>query len=566
MDQLFKKKLARALVLISLLCSIPFSLLFFYYQGDRASLLNTTINNFSKKNPQLSINLKKATKALDVLYLFHQFIPSSIPDYSLTIKGQDLSFLNNNLPTNDRLTQEFKKYVPAKFGFNGLTWNAKVRFRGDNPNHWRFSKKSWRVKFNKHFENQEAINLILPEDRYFFIEAWISRMAKKLDLVTPELSLVNVRINGQSGVYLKSEQWGEVFLKNHGLPEKADLYGEADFDKPLVSLYDDVSNFKKYTFDPSRPQDDAANLKALLDLINHPDDEYFFTQLPLIVDMDNFLLWQAHSALAFSHSQKRSHNLVTYFNPNLQKFQFIPWNVAMVDTQPDNPDYDYNPLMTRVLLNPDYMFKRNQILWQYVSNQENLKDDLEYYDQLYQSSRGDFYRDSIKIFPNLDFDLRVKKYRNRIIAAQKQILNLLNDARAQINTQLRPDHSSVIANFSIKSQGYSSLKLNKVMLNMNQSQSADLFLVSDSNQNQQLDINDQSLGRFSNQENHFSLEPSNVLIHTQRRLGEPKKPFQLNSLTQHFFITNPNNHKVEIDSINLEIINAITDELIVYNN
>jgi len=554
-----KKKPLRFTLFVFLFLGLTVSgILFFYYKGDRNSYLNTAINNFSKNNPQLSINLKKATKALDVLYIFHQLIPSDIPTYTLTIKGNDLLRLNTNLPENDRLTAEYKKYIPAQFSYQGKTWNVKVRYRGDNPNHWRFSKKSWRVKFKNYFEGQEAINLILPEDRYFFIEPWISRMGKKLGLVTPEFSLVNLVVNGQSGAYLKSEQWGEAFLKNHGLSEKADLYGEAEFDKPVSNLYTDVSNFKKYTFNPDNPQDDFSNLQALLDLINHTSDQEFFDQLPQLVDIDNFLLWQAQSALGFSHSQKRSHNLVTYFNPDINKFQFIPWNVSMADIHPDNPDYDYNPLMTRVLFNPDYMFKRNLILWQYISNQDNLIDDLDYYDQLYQSSRGDFYRDSQKIFPNLDFDLRVRKYRKRIVAAQQKIKQLLNDARAQIkieqNFQLE---SSVLAYLVIESQGFSSLQIKKISLDLDKT--ANLSLIKDTNQNQRLDVNDQNLGSFNLlRNNHYFLEPDHILIHTQRELGLPQQPFQLKPTQQGFFITASNFNQAT--NIQTELINAITQE------
>jgi len=554
------RKKTVSIILISLILGISllsFLILFFYYRGNRNSFLNKTINNFSANNPDLSIQFKNFTKVLDIFYLFHQFIPSKIPTYSLLIDPNDLIKLNNNLPKTGHLTKEYKKSVSAEFIFETKTYPVKVRYRGDNPNHWRFDKKSWRVKFEDKFENQEAINLILPEDRYFFIEPWVSYIGQKLGLVTPEFTLVNLKVNNQlHGVYLKSEQWGKAFLKNHHLPPDADLYGEAEFDKPVPNLYADVSNFKKYTFNSSKSKKDVSNLKTLLDLLNNSSDEEFYQEISNIIDMDNFLHWQAQATLAFSHSQKISHNLITYFNPKINKFQFIPWNVAMADEEPIYPDINYNPLMTRILKNPNYMFQRNQILWEYIKDKKNLEDDLNYFDNLYQSTRGAFYRDPLKIFPNLDFDLTVKKHRKRIINAQNKIKELLNDAQSQIQIQLNPDfESTALVYFEIESSGFASIKLNQIKFTINQI--ANISLIKDSNNNQQIDFKDKNLGTFQVDNNQYLINLENVLIHTNRDIQEQNQPFLLKSTKQGFFIIS--SKKAEISDININLKNAITD-------
>jgi len=458
-----KRLLNPFIILILTLALFIFLVLFSYYRGSRNSLLNKVINDFSSNNQELTIELKKLTKILDGLYIFHQFIPSDIPSYSLTIKPQDLIFLNSNLPRdNNYLTKEYKKFIPAEFEHQGKVYKVKVRYRGDNENHWRFDKKSWRIKFEDQFENQEIINLILPEDRYFFIEPWISHIGKKLGLILPEFTFINLKVNGQlHGVYLKSEHWGKTFLTNHNLSSDADLYGEAEFNQGVANLYLDVKNFQKYTFDSSSPKKDVSNFNSLLELLNNSSDENFFNTIPNLIDIDNFLHWQAQSTLTFSRSQKMSHNLITYFNPDINKFQFIPWNVAMADEEPIYPDINYNPLMTRILNNPEYMFKRNQIMWQYINDQKNLDDDLQYYNDLYQSTRGSFYRDSLKIFPNLDFDLTVKKHRRRIVTAQNKIKELLNSA--QVETKLESITSTTYS-LTVISKGFSSVKLTLLIL------------------------------------------------------------------------------------------------------
>jgi len=549
----------KIVIILILLCLFISGILIFYYKGDRNSFLNRTINNFSAAHPEIAINLKKSTKILDAFYLFHQLIPDKIPTYSLFIKGNDLIKLNINLPISGHLTQEYKKYVPAEFIYQGKAYKVKVRYRGDNPNHWKFNKKSWRIKFNDEFEGQESINLILPEDRYFFIEPWISRMGQKLGLVTPELSFVKLIINDLSqGVYLKSEQWSEKFLVNHGLSEDADLYGEAEFDEPVPNLYADVSNFKKYTFDSSKPEEDVSRLATLLDLLHDASDQEFFEKIPDLVDMDNFLLWQTQATLAFSHSQKKSHNLIAYFNPEIDKFQFIPWNVAMADEKPIYPDINYNPLMTRVLKNPDYMFKRNQILWEYISNQDNLVDDLDYFDSLYQTTRGAFYRDSIKIFPNFDFDLTVKKHRRRIVIAQNRIKELLNDTQVETSVNLNPDFEpSALAYIEIESRGFASLGLNQIILKINQTP-VTFSLIKDVNNNRKIDQEDERISRFVLDNFQSSINPENILIHTHRNIQEYGQPFLLEPTKQGFFITS--DQSVKISQIDVLLNNAITKQ------
>lgn len=525
-------------------------ILAFYYQGNRTSLLNRTINNFSSRHPEIALNLKKVTKGLDVLYIFHQFIKSDLPIYYLTLKPEDLIKLNVNLPQGgDKLTEQYKKTVSGDFAANDFTFPVKVRYRGDNPNHWQFNKKSWRINFDKQlFFNQNSLNLILPEDRYFFIEPWVAHMGKKLGLVTPELSFVSLVVNGKSqGVYLQAEQWGKTFLENYGLSGDADLYGEADFDEPVADLYSDVSNFKKYTADPAKPAENTDNLAQLLDLINNASDEEFNRRLPQIVDLNNFFHWQAQAALAFSYSQKMSHNLVAYFNPDLKKFQFIPWDVAMSDNTPVNPDVNYNPLMTRVLANPDYMYRRNQVLWNYVKDQSNLDEDLAYYDRLYQATRGAFYRDSQKIFPNLDFDLTVKKHRQRIIIAQNRIKELLNDARGQANIQF--------PYLEITSQGFASLRLSQIQFSLDQA--VGLTLVKDSNHNQILDSQDERLGNFSVASGQAVIQPKNVLIHTQRDTSRLNQPFLLQETKAGFFIVA--SQPINPVDIKVTLTNALTN-------
>jgi len=65
---------------------------------------------------------------------------------------------------------------------------------------------------------------------------------------------------------------------------------------------------------------------------------------------------------------------------------------------------------------PEFRERRNELLLEYLSNEENMKADLAYYDELHSSTKGDFYRDHAKKDTNFTFQEKVNDKRNALIA------------------------------------------------------------------------------------------------------------------------------------------------------
>ena len=143
----------------------------------------------------------------NMLYIPRMRFDVGIPSYELRIEREDLKKLNKNIPSSISaevfagqvfLTDEFKKTVPATFTHGGIEYKVKVRYRGDNPNHWTRSKRSWQVIFDKDnlFEGKRILKLIIPIDRDYFAEALNNYRATKFGLFYPEAKFVTLSING----------------------------------------------------------------------------------------------------------------------------------------------------------------------------------------------------------------------------------------------------------------------------------------------------------------------------------------------------------------------------------
>src|SRR3989338_4511914 len=264
--------------IIGILCLfifIIFSLSFFYLAGIERGAVSRNIPG-SVKNPIKTAyaGLKNAViKIEDLPYIIYRFKPSSLPVYNLTIDQKDWNFLNKNLPDPDNwreiyYDEKYDGYKPAKFTFNGKTYDVKVRYRGGMPDHWADTKKSWRVKFpaDNLFLGQRAINLIIPSGRHFYIDALNNYRAGKLGLAVPKSDYVQFYINGQNyGPYYKLEQWGKEMLEKDELAGDANQYSEKG---PGEEVFKDIFAWQKVGADALSLYDNYAEAGQFISLLD----------------------------------------------------------------------------------------------------------------------------------------------------------------------------------------------------------------------------------------------------------------------------------------------------------
>jgi len=413
------KKNFYLIIVITSILALGFYYLFKTYNPTAYSLQTTVVTYL--------------TKLTDIIFLSSSFKKHSLPVYEVTINPDNYIVLNQNLPdpkeTGGILPSQAKQYVPAKLTYQNEEFDIQVRYRGFDFDHWTRPKKSWRIKFkdNQPFFSQTAINLIIPEDRGMYLEELSNFRAKKMGLIVPDSQFVVLKVNGQTqGVYWQIEHWTPAFLEKKELPI-GNLYGDID---QMVSrdqqkpIYQSIFFWKKYVQDEIFEDDNYAEIATLLELLNNTSDQEFFQKLPLILDMDSFLAWQAHSILMGSIHQDSIHNIRLYWHPALGKFYVFPWDV--LGGRVSWP-VDYHPLVARVLKNPDWLNQRNQILADYVSKPDNLQQDLDYYDQLARQTKTAIFQDYRKFFSNIGYLQQTKKTRQQIKAQFQLIKQSLAD-------------------------------------------------------------------------------------------------------------------------------------------
>ena len=382
---------------------------------------------------------------LDLPYFIFQFAPTDLPRYELIIDDKDLQQLNDHFAQKTPDDDVFKKrYEPAVFVADGKQYQVKVSYRGDDPSHFINPKKSWRVVFDKDdlFNHQRAINLIIPEDRAFVLEHFNNYRADKLGIAHPQSGFAVLKLNGaDQGLYFEIEHWSAEMLEKNNLSPDTNLYGEEDFG----DIFADSSLWQKFVESPFQDPADFGELERLLALLAVEDEEVFYNEAEKLVDLENFYRWQVQALLSGSVHQNDDHNVRLYFNRSLGKFQLIAWDVLGNWLDPKKIEavdqLEHNVLVSRILHNPRFLFERNKILWEYLSDTKNIKDDLAFYNKTWRQVRSELFKDGLKEVSNPQSQKSVWSTRKNI----KENFYTLRNLLAAGGVSFEPQNGAVAA-------------------------------------------------------------------------------------------------------------------------
>ncbi|MBI4489162.1 MAG: CotH kinase family protein [Deltaproteobacteria bacterium] len=454
----------------------------------------------------------------EISHLFYNYRNLGLPIYDLEITDKNYRQLFANLPNprDSILTEEYKDYVRAKFFHQGKEYKVRVRFRGLTPNHWEDEKKSWRIRFEKGdlFEGKRSINLVIPQDRGYLSEHLANYRARKMGLVVPDSRYAFLRVNGQfQGIYFEIEQpSGKEFLERNKRKGDANFYNEENwnwFRYGFTPIFTKLAHWKKKDRDAVSQVDNYAELDYLLFLLNEADDERFHKEIPNLMDIGQFFRWQSHSMLMGSYHQGDHNNNNLYFDITQGKFEPMPWDVHQWPIKGLFFDKPYNPLVTRILRNPDFLHERNRILWGYVNNPKNLTDDVAFYDDIYKKTRRGFYADRKKGVMNWKFDREVRRNRETIVTNWEKIRNNLSFSTLFAHVRLFPQQEissklkelKVLAILDLVSHGFSAARLTGVKVIFGEGEETSnkeaLSLYQDENRNGILDPKDRLVARFA---------------------------------------------------------------------
>lgn len=354
-------------------------------------------------------------KLSDIVFFPYIFAKGDIPVYHITIPINNLLRMNAALPDDPlsgKLEEKNKLYVKATFvdPESGYSDRVDIKYRGINANHWNTLKKSYRIQFpdGDFWHGQRLITFVTPYDRLYYIEPMNMYRAKKLGLISLDMHFARLVINGKdAGVYLAFEHWSPELLAKKGLPESK-IFGIRDGITEASTLSDYVNIFDK------EGDTQKEELAAFLELLHNADDETFKKLMPQLFDMKKLYAWDVLTILAGFMHQNEYNNTILYFNSATGKFEFIPWDINLGQT--DVPfDDGTSLLIRRVLSIPEFRAERDAILRDYVDDPANLADDLAFYDQLQRETNTDFLKDANKFFTDFKYLSDVQKYREWVI-------------------------------------------------------------------------------------------------------------------------------------------------------
>lgn len=335
---------------------------------------------------------------------------STIEIYELAIEPSEIEKLIQQLPF-DRTTATFINTATDKIfsasvrfmsGVDSYDEKVKISFLGSEPENWSGEKKAFHIEFPKShlFNGAAQLDMILPESGQYFIEPLNAYRAKKLGLLSTDYKFIRLKINERDfGVYLASEPWSAEYVARAGNLYDTDNIVRQQADGSWKSLTNKNSSLDEVT--------------TLTKLLTDATDAEFRRKIPTLIDLNKFYKWQLLYALAGENNSK---DTTMVFKKETGAFELLPSAILMNAPTQNTSIYDNENLLARRILSDKTFFDEFQkVALNYVHDQKNIRDDLNYYDQLHASYTEEFYNDQAKKDNDYDFTKKIALYRTYII-------------------------------------------------------------------------------------------------------------------------------------------------------
>lgn len=387
-----------AILLIDIRPSRGLELAFFrYYHLEKLNRFTSVLN------PVLAIIFRPSEKLREI---------------EVVINPDDAKKMTDALPDPyPAVFLDAKNAVEAKARvmLDGVEYQAEVRIRGKSPRHWQDEKKSLRLDFLGENPPLGIVtwHLVIPYDRYFISEGYSAKIAADLGLAVGRREPVWMTVNGVSGVYLMIEPTDNNMLERKGfLP--GTLFAEAELgsNPAFPFLFGGVWSWR-VTDQNVEIMPEFSFIEKIIDLTNNADDEDFVKEIQNLIDIDQFLTWQAHSVLISSDHEDDRHNALVFLHPVTGKLIFLPSDPGFyeygsaADLRQRLLDGNYNKLAKRILAYQPWREQRDQIVLDYLEK---------HYDELLETLAGEkkrilpwLMRDPIKLHSNLRVWRMIKK-------------------------------------------------------------------------------------------------------------------------------------------------------------
>ena len=424
--------------------------------------------------PDKHYQWKSSMKIFDPLYFGYWYRSNNLKIYDLYISDGDLGKINlhSGLGCDNRIK------VPGELISEGENRAVKASYHGYTFNHWSDKKKSWVIEL----DSGEELNLIVPGDRSYFTESLSSYRAKKFGLLFHENDWIWLKINNEDmGVYYMTGGWNNYWLEKSG-KRVNQLVGELGCqikEGIFPEVWGGVGNWKYYADGTDKKFSNSYYLQKFLDVVNNPNGGDFSQAIGEIMDVDTLIRWKSVSILMNSFHTDNVHNWRMWLNPGTLKFEILPIDRRMtlptrnLTKSPFIIDGSIDRLSSKIHSSAKLSFAIDQILWEYVRDDNQLEDDLKYWDNLSSRLSSHMYADNKKHFGNISLRT-IPLVRAGLINQYKDIRDYLTieDLRVEVE---RSDTKTYLV---ISSRQPTQVELESVIINGRKLEISDKLLFS----------------------------------------------------------------------------------------
>ena len=332
---------------------------------------------------------------------------SALPTYGLVISNDKLDQLASRLPPDDG--QPY--YVDAKLVKRSRGLSVQVSYRGGKYWHFNHPQKSWkvRVKDGGLFDGLNTFNFINTPEAVPFEEEIILDVAREMGLITPDYFPFRLLINkAYTGVYFFEAHPDEGVLRRAQRPFGAIYSGSdstVDASAGISALFKSADNFTNVTQDVHQSLGEHRELESLIDEINRAGAQEFARYAEQHLDLNRFAQWDALDVVFGCNQHDLSENHKLYFDPYRGRFEPIAWNFRGCKREPEFNRTE-NPLLLRLKQLPDYVSRRNRIVYELMQDAASTKSLRErirrLLDKLEEDQERDPYWDAFQLLPTIN--------------------------------------------------------------------------------------------------------------------------------------------------------------------
>ncbi len=259
-----------------------------------------------------------------------------------------------------------KRWVKVRYlDIDGEERSGKVALRGFSAWHHGRTKPSMRLKpKGKRHGGPDSIELSRPEDPLAICNWLPDQLGAGLGLMHEHSQPVRVLLNGRDcGVYLRSVRPGDDLCDAEGRPRGTFFKGDSLGSRRHFDLWQSSASWRPIG---SADPDATTVLNELLAVLQQPPTPESFFRLHAALDLELAARALAVASLVGSIHADAVHNHVLFYNAKSRRLEPLLWdaNGFGVHAEPELAvDIARHPIAARLLCHPEFLHRRNEVLW-----------------------------------------------------------------------------------------------------------------------------------------------------------------------------------------------------------